>query len=182
MGVRAPLLCCVVRLNASGLQAKLQYASRSTPERGVPGRVEERNALLTGRHGHLKRADVLRDAAYLPCRYVTPPQLIQQRRFTVVNVPDNGDHGRPRQLVPRVLALLHSHLKPLGQRDQFRRLQRHSAHPLTLSAQWLAMLLLPRAQRRGQRNRAVCVRGSTQVLARSHHLIEGGELLLDVTL
>ena len=63
-------------------------------ERRVTGRIEERDATL--RNLHVVRTDVLRDAARFAARDARLADVVEQRRFAVVDVTHDRDDRRTR--------------------------------------------------------------------------------------
>ena len=58
-------------------------------------RIDESNPVVVGQF-HVERADALRDAARFLRRHTRLPQVVQQRRLSVVHVTHHRDHRRTR--------------------------------------------------------------------------------------
>ena len=75
----------------------VRHLGAAGPHRGegrMPGGIEEGDAALFGRD--VIGTDVLRDPAGLPRRDPGAPDVIEQRRLTVIDMPHDGHHGRSR--------------------------------------------------------------------------------------
>jgi hypothetical protein len=70
-------------------------------ERLVAGGIDERDRLVVPLDG--VGADVLGDAAALARRHVDADDAVEQRGLAMVDVPEEGHHGRPRQLERGIL-------------------------------------------------------------------------------